>query len=95
MATGTVTRNKSIVTYDHEFTATYTSGTIGSRGGQDFVESPYPVDKLIGISIIYIASSNEYNVLAFRSSATLYCNFYRASTNAVTAKATVRFTYAI
>lgn len=95
MATGTVIHNKSIVTYDKTFGINYAAGTIGTRGGQDSVTSPYPESKLIGISIISIASSSDYSVLSFTSGNTLYCNFYRASANAAQAAATVRFTYAI
>lgn len=95
MASGTIKRNKTIVSFTHTFSANYTAGTIGTRGAQDSVDSPYPVSNLIGIVTTSIASSSDYSALAFSSGSTLYCNFYRASPNAAQAAATVRFIYEI
>lgn len=74
--------NSKIYTKDYSFSASYAAGTVGTRGAQVYVEADTNVD-IIGISILYIASSTEYYPVVFYFDGKIYCNLYRASTRAI------------
>ena len=87
-----------ILTFNHTFTLSggMTAGVIGSRAGQQRYIDPHPEYTLIGLVFINIADSNMYNPNVFYSSGSIYCNWYRASSNSATEEQTtviVRLVY--
>ena len=70
------------IVVDHEITAVIESGTIGTRGAQVSLPLDYPRSRLKSIIITGIGESSEYFPVVFNSDENLYCNFYRASTEA-------------
>ena len=78
---------------DHVINAQIPSGTIGTRGAQVTIPDDYPASRLKAVTVIAVGNSDEYFPIAFNFGETLYCNFYRASTVASAATATVRCIY--
>lgn len=78
---------------DHAITAQIPSGTIGTRGAQVTLPDDYPASRLKSVSIAAVGNSSEYFPVVFINGETLYCNFYRASTTASAASATIRCVY--
>lgn len=76
------TLNSKIYIKDYSFSASYAAGTVGTRGAQVQVAADTNAD-IIGISILYIAASTDYNPIVFYFDGKIYCNLYRASTRAI------------
>lgn len=81
------------IVVDHAITATIEEGTIGTRGAQVTLPDDYPAIRLKSVSIAAVGNSEEYFPVVFINGETLYCNFYRASTVASAASATIRCVY--
>ena len=87
-----------ILTFNHTFTLSggMTAGVVGSRAGQQRYIDPHPEYTLIGLMFINIADSNMYNPKVFYNSGSIYCNWYRASSNSASEEQTtviVRLVY--
>jgi hypothetical protein len=78
---------------NHNMDAQISAGTIGTRGAQVTLPLDYPAARLKSITIVAIGNSAEYFPVAFVYGEQLYCNYYRASTVASAATATVRCVY--
>lgn len=69
----------------YDFTISYSSGTIGTRGVQYTKDVSIKGYTPIGATIYYTQASGSYHCLPFfNANQTLYLNAYRASTEAVT-----------
>lgn len=69
----------------YDFTISYSSGTIGTRGGQYNKDVSIEGYTPVGATIYYTQASGSYHCLPFfNANQTLYLNAYRASTEAVT-----------
>lgn len=64
----------------HSFVATWAGGTIGTRASQ---QSYVPTVQPTSAQIVYVENSGQYIPIVFISGVTVYCNYYRASTSAV------------
>lgn len=63
-------------------TTSYSSGTIGTRGGQVSFPWTHGNDYILAMTPVYVGDSSAYNVQSFFANNTIYVNFYRASTSA-------------
>lgn len=81
------TLNSKIYYEHHSFrpTGNIPAGTIGTRGLQLSFSNPHPTDQIIGIVISYIGDSSKYFPVVFHATGNIYCNYYRATANAITA----------
>lgn len=72
----------------HEFIASWSAGTIGTRAAQQtYTPSAIPTS----VQVTYIGTSSKYIPLVFISGNTVYCNYYRADASAAsTGDGTVR-----
>ena len=88
--------NSPFTYQDFAFTnVSISSGTIGTRGAQSSVANPHESDGWVVAAIcpVYIGNSSEYQVEPFYSNGNIYCNFYRATSGASSASATIRVVY--
>lgn len=81
-----------IVTEEFDVSASIAAGTIGTRGAQVLTNCGKSGYKLLTAWITYIQNSTAYLPVIFKQSNydSVYCNFYRCQTGAVTAS--VKFT---
>lgn len=81
------------IVVNHNMDAQIPAGAIGTRGAQVTLHLDYPASRLKSITVVGIGSSADYFPVAFITGETLYCNYYRTSTSAVAATATIRCVY--
>lgn len=96
MASGTIHNPSDIIYFDHQFNnIAISAGVIGTRGAQVTAVALPESGKyrLINVFPVYVGNSAEYIVNPFYYDGTIYCNFYRASTSASNASATIRAVY--
>ena len=90
-------RLTDVVHYEKNITASFSAGTIGTRGAQVSFDNPAPGSYYIrSIMITYVSNSNAFLPIAFYNSSDqkFYVNFYRATSSAVSdASVTVRIVY--
>ena len=90
-------RFADIVYYEKNVTASFSAGTIGTRGAQVSFANPAPSSYYIrAVTITFVSNSNQYLPIAFYNNTDnkFYVNFYRATSSAVSdASATVRIMY--
>ena len=73
-----------VVAYEKQVTASYSAGTIGTRGAQVSFDNPAPSSYYIrSILITYVSASGTFHPIAFFNEGKIYVNFYRASTEAL------------
>lgn len=84
-----------IIKEDINFSGGFSAGTPGTRGWQGSVDDPHPSGyQIIGIAVMGINNSAVLHPMAFYYVGKIYCNFYRATTTAVTNETvTVRVVY--
>lgn len=96
MASGIIRNPSDIIYFDHPFNnVAISAGAIGTRGAQvSAIALPESGKyRLISVFPVYVGNSAEYIVYPFYYDGTIYCNFYRASTAASNASATIRAVY--